>query len=176
MKCGTSGILPVNRHEQNEVEDLKKSNSRIKSMNRDSPSQEWLTEWKRLGYVCNVVGTETSHDIPSPQLLYRLSPLSENLSMHCTCCLVIPVLWSVAAGCNHHMPMSIASFILHSKWIGLSKWDPNSLVITDVTSPFPPSGNETRRSSYKYKDVLEKGNGYTIHAFKTFINTTKKLN
>ncbi len=34
----TSGILPVSRREQNEVDDLKKSTSRDKSTNRDSPS------------------------------------------------------------------------------------------------------------------------------------------
>ncbi len=37
MKCATSGILPFSRREQNEVEDLKKSNSRIKSTNCYSP-------------------------------------------------------------------------------------------------------------------------------------------
>ncbi len=36
MKCGTSGILPVSRREQNEVDDFSKSTSRLKSMNRDS--------------------------------------------------------------------------------------------------------------------------------------------
>ncbi len=38
VKCPTSGILPVSRRKQYEVEDLKKSNSRIKSTNRDSPN------------------------------------------------------------------------------------------------------------------------------------------
>ncbi len=44
-------------------------------------------------------------------------------------------LWSTAAGCNNRMPMCIGSFSLHSKWIGLSKRDPNSSVIRrDVES------------------------------------------
>ncbi len=36
MKCGTSGILPVIRREQNEVDDFSKSTSQLKSTNRDS--------------------------------------------------------------------------------------------------------------------------------------------
>ncbi len=36
MKCGTSGILPVSRREQNEVDDFSKSTSRLKSTNRNS--------------------------------------------------------------------------------------------------------------------------------------------
>ncbi len=44
-------------------------------------------------------------------------------------------LWSAAAGCNNRMPMCIGSFSLHSKWIGLSKRDPNSSVLRrDVES------------------------------------------
>ncbi len=44
-------------------------------------------------------------------------------------------LWSAAAGCNNRMPMCIGSFSLHSKWIGLSKRYPNSLVLRrDVES------------------------------------------
>ncbi len=50
--------------------------------------------------------------------------LSENLNMRCTCCLFMLTLWSAAAGCNNRMPMCIGSFSLHSKWIGLSKRDP----------------------------------------------------
>ncbi len=34
--AGTSGILPVSRREQNEVDDFSKSTSRLKSTNRDS--------------------------------------------------------------------------------------------------------------------------------------------
>ncbi len=37
------------------------------------------------------------------------------LSMLCTRCLIILTLRSAAAGCNHHMPMCICSFSLHSK-------------------------------------------------------------
>ncbi len=55
--------------------------------------------------------------------------------MRCTCCLLILTLWSAAAGCNNRMPMCIGSFSLHSKWIGLSKRDPNSSVLRrDVES------------------------------------------
>ncbi len=36
VKCGTSGILPVSRREQNEVDDFSKSTSQLKSTNRDS--------------------------------------------------------------------------------------------------------------------------------------------
>ncbi len=55
--------------------------------------------------------------------------------MRCTCCLFMLTLWSAAAGCNNRMPMCIGSFSLHSKWIGLSKQDPNSLVLRrDVES------------------------------------------
>ncbi len=36
MKCATSGILPVSRREQNEVDDFSKSTSLLKSTNRDS--------------------------------------------------------------------------------------------------------------------------------------------
>ncbi len=36
MKCGTSGILPVSRREQNEVDDFSKSTSQLKSTNRGS--------------------------------------------------------------------------------------------------------------------------------------------
>ncbi len=39
MKCGTYGILPVSRREQNEVDDFSKSTSRLKSTNRDSSSK-----------------------------------------------------------------------------------------------------------------------------------------
>ncbi len=64
--------------------------------------------------------------------------------MRCTCCLFMLTLWSAAAGCNNRMPMCIGSFSLHSKWIGLSKRDPNLSIrrSSDMTSPFPPSGNE----------------------------------
>lgn len=68
--------------------------------------------------------------------------LSENMSMRCTCYLVILTLRSEAAECNHCMPMCIGSCSLHSKWIGLSKRDPNSSVFTDMISRFPPSGNK----------------------------------
>ncbi len=44
-------------------------------------------------------------------------------------CLLLLTLWSAAAGWNNHMPMCIDSFSLHSKWIGLSKRDPNLSVI-----------------------------------------------
>ncbi len=54
---------------------------------------------------------------------------SEKLNMRCTCCLLILTLWSAAAGCNNCMPMCIGSFSLHSKWICLSKRDPNSSVL-----------------------------------------------
>ncbi len=37
VKCATSGIFPVSRREQNEVDDFYKSNSRDKSTNHDSP-------------------------------------------------------------------------------------------------------------------------------------------
>ncbi len=37
MKCATSSILPVIRHEQNEVDNFFKSTSRLKSTNGDSP-------------------------------------------------------------------------------------------------------------------------------------------
>ncbi len=37
MKCGTYGICPFSRREQNEVDDFYKSTSRDKSTNRDSP-------------------------------------------------------------------------------------------------------------------------------------------
>ncbi len=53
---------------------------------------------------------------------------SKKLNMRCTCCLLIVTLCSAAAGCNNRMPMCIGSFSLHSKWIGLSKQDPNSSV------------------------------------------------
>ncbi len=60
---------------------------------------------------------------------------SEKLNMRCTCCLFMLTLWSAAAGCNNRMPMCIGSFSLHSKWIGLSKRDPNSSVLRrDVES------------------------------------------
>ncbi len=59
----------------------------------------------------------------------------KNLNMRCTCCLFMLTLWSAAAGCNNRMPMCIGSFSLHSKWIGLSKRDPNSSVLRcDVES------------------------------------------
>ncbi len=54
---------------------------------------------------------------------------SEKLNIRCTCCLLLLTLWSTAAGCNNRMPMCIGLFSLHSKWIGLSKLDPNSSVI-----------------------------------------------
>ncbi len=49
--------------------------------------------------------------------------------MRCTCCLLILTLWSAAAGFNNRMPICIGSFSFHSKWIGLSKRDPNSSVL-----------------------------------------------
>ncbi len=78
--------------------------------------------------------------VPSPWLLYHRwttgSRLNENLNMRCTCCLLILTLWSAAAGCNNRMPMCIGSFSLHSKWIGLSKRDPNlSVIRLDVYVP-----------------------------------------
>ncbi len=42
MKCGTSGILPVSRREQNEVDDFSKSTSRLKSTNRDSSNLQLI--------------------------------------------------------------------------------------------------------------------------------------
>ncbi len=100
--------------------------------------QEWLTDREYLSYVCNPrslkEGTVTSRPVAttavpplSGWILARL--LSENLNMRCTCCLLILMLWSAAAGCNDHMPMCIGLFSLHSKWIGLFKRDPNSSVI-----------------------------------------------
>ncbi len=38
LKCAISGILPVSRREQNEVDNFFKSTNRIKLMNRDSPN------------------------------------------------------------------------------------------------------------------------------------------
>ncbi len=38
---------------------------------------------------------------------------SEKLNMRCTCCLLILMLWSAAAGCNNRMPMCIGSFSLY---------------------------------------------------------------
>ncbi len=35
---------------------------------------------------------------------------SEKLNMRCTCCLLIPTLWSAAAECNNRMPMCIGLF------------------------------------------------------------------
>ncbi len=107
--------------------------------------REWPTDRERLGYVCNPrslkEGTEMSRPVataPVPPLsgraLARL--LSENLNMRCTCCQLILTLWSAAAGCNNRMPICIGSFSLHSKWIGLSKRDPNSSVLrSDVSVP-----------------------------------------
>ncbi len=67
--------------------------------------------------------------------MYPLGSEAKKLSMRCTCCLLILTLWSAEAGCNNHMPMCIGSFSLHSKWIGLSKRDPNSSVLRrDVES------------------------------------------
>ncbi len=99
-------------------------------------------------------GTETSR--PSPRLLYhRWRPvparlLSENLNMRCTCCLFMLTLSSAAAGCNNRMPMCIGSFSLHSKWIGPLSDIPIRRS-SDVTSPFPPSGNE---GYIRNRDVL----------------------
>ncbi len=103
------------------------------------------TLWRCLGYVCNPrslkEGTETSRPVataPVPPLSARAPAqlLSENLNMRCTCCLLILTLWSAAAGCNNRMPMCIGSFSLHSKWIGLSKRDPNSSILRrDVSVP-----------------------------------------
>ncbi len=107
--------------------------------------REWPTDRERLGYVCNPrslkEGTETSRPVataPVPPLSGRIPArlLSENLNMRCTCCLFMLTLWSAAAGCNNRMPMCIGSFSLHSKWIGLSKRDPNSSVLRrDVSVP-----------------------------------------
>ncbi len=74
---------------------------------------------------------------------------SEKLNMHCTCCLFMLTLWSAAAGCNNRMPMCIGSFSLHSKWIGLSKRDPNSSVLRrDVESDRLIGNNLSERNSW----------------------------
>ncbi len=40
VKCGTSGILPVSRRQQNEVDDFSKSTSQLKSTNHDSSNSD----------------------------------------------------------------------------------------------------------------------------------------
>ncbi len=109
--------------------------------------REWPTDRERLGYICNPrslkEGTETSHPVATAAVPprwaagSRFGSSSENLNMRCTCCLLILTLWSGATVCNNRMPMYIGSFSLHSKWIGLSKWDPNSSDIRrDVYVPY----------------------------------------
>ncbi len=56
-------------------------------------------------------------------------------------------LWSAAAGCNNRMPMCIGSFSLHSKWIGLSKRDPNSSVLRRDVESDRLIGNSTSVAS-----------------------------
>ncbi len=97
-----------------------------------------LVPWRR----------ERRRHVPSPRLLYHRwaagSParlLSENLNMRCTCCLLILTLWSAAAGCNNRMPMCIGSFrYTRSGLVSLSEIPIRRS--PDVTSLFPPSGNE----------------------------------
>ncbi len=61
-------------------------------------------------------------------------------------------LWSAAAGCNNRMPMCIGSFSLHSKWIGLSKRDPNSSVLRrDVES-------DRLIGNCKHKEIIKGAN------------------
>ncbi len=91
-----------------------------------------------VAYINRQGGLRPVATAPVPPLSGRAPArlLSENLNMRCTCCLLILTLWSAAAGCNNRMPMCIGSFSLHSKWIGLSKRDPNSSVLRrDVSVP-----------------------------------------
>ncbi len=74
---------------------------------------------------------------------------SEKLNMRCTCCLFMLTLWSAAAGCNNRMPMCIGSFSLHSKWIGLSKRDPNSSVLRRDVESDRLIGNSTSLTAGK---------------------------
>ncbi len=48
VKCGTSGILLVSRHEQNEVDDFSKSTSRLISTNRDSSKTSLFTHRSKI--------------------------------------------------------------------------------------------------------------------------------
>ncbi len=75
---------------------------------------------------CRVTGT-------APQRKYQL--------MRCTCCLLYSRCDQRQLDANYRMLMSIDSFSYsRSGWISLarSQFDPSS----DVTSPFPSSGNE----------------------------------
>ncbi len=62
--------------------------------------------------------------------------------------------WSAAAGCNDRMPMSIGSFsYTRSGLVSLARSQFRRS--SDVTSPFPPSGNE---GYIRNRDVLASNN------------------
>ncbi len=129
---------------------------RISYANRDlveTPSPDSQLTWRCFGLaqvdlfcvprdfsfpvVLLPVRGNTRHGCTGTQLAVGPARLlSEKLNMRCTCCLLILTLWSAAAGCNNRMPMCIGSFSLHSKWIGLSKRDPNSSVLRLLSGGF----------------------------------------
>ncbi len=88
----------------------------------------WRRERRRHVPVATVAVPQLSCQVTgsAPQRKHEL--------MQCTCCLLYPHCGVWQPDVKYCMTMSIGSigFELHSKWIGL----------TDVTSPFPPSGNE----------------------------------
>ncbi len=71
MKCATSGILPVSRHEQNEVDDLKKSTSRLKSMNQKRSDNPFVNNTIVIWYEAHTY----LRDLP---VLSRFSPIWGN--------------------------------------------------------------------------------------------------
>ncbi len=92
-----------------------------------------LVPWRR----------ERRRHVPSPQLLYHRwaagSParlLSESMINAVHLLPLILTLWSAAAGCNDHMPMSIGSFsYTRSGWVSLARSHFHRS--SDETSPFP---------------------------------------
>ncbi len=82
------------------------------SVNPWEPVEGWVpyveTVW--IPYVSRPVATAAVPPL-SGRIPARL--LSENLNMRCTCCLLILMLWSAAAGCNNRMAMYSGSFSLH---------------------------------------------------------------
>ncbi len=114
---------------------------------RDS---EWPTEGNvSVTYVTLVPWRrERRRHVPSPQSLYTAElpglRLGSSAKAWINAVHLLPLIltrWSAAAGCNDRMPMSIGSFsYTRSGLVSLARSQFRRS--SDVTSPFPPSGNE----------------------------------
>ncbi len=111
---------------------------------------EWPTEWEHLGYVCNPrslkEGTETSRPVATvavPPLSCRVTgsaPQRKHELMRCTCCLLYSRCDQRKLDAMIACQCPLARLVtLEVDWsLARSQFRRAS----DVTSPFPPSGNE----------------------------------